>query len=319
MVLAVLAGTILYIVVEGWSLSDALYMTVITLTTVGYKEVRELDDTGRLLTMALAGMGVVLLFGGVGIMAEVVLAEIWGGRRERRRMQDRIAGLEGHHIVCGYGRVGSTVAEELRSGGRDVVVVDNQSESLERARLDGHLVVEGDATDEATMAIAGIARAAGLIASVDSDAANVYLTLSARGLNPDIHIVARANAPAAEARLAQAGADRVVSPYTMAGRRIAALATRPALTDFLDTALSASERTFSIEQYRVTADGPLVGASVGELDAEGVLTLAILTTTGEYEAHPPAERELRAGEELIVSGAYDALMRVSGKSERRPA
>ena len=158
--------------------------------------------------MAASVSGAALLFGGVGIMAEVVLAELASGRRERRRMQERIAGLTGHYIVCGYGRVGATVARELKASGRDVVVVDILPESVERARADGYVVVEGDATTEATLLAAGIERAAGLVASIDEDVNNVYVVLSARTLNAALFIVGRAKRPAAEARLKRAGADR---------------------------------------------------------------------------------------------------------------
>jgi voltage-gated potassium channel len=306
-VVAVVVGTILYAVLESWPLSDALYMTVITLTTVGFTEVNPLDEGGRILTMALAAVGVALIFGGVGIMAEVVLTEIGSGRRERRRMKERIGGLARHYVVCGYGRVGSTVARELHAAEREVVVIDVLPESIERARRDGHLVVEGDATDEATLVAAGVERASGLVATIDSDAMNVYVVLSARAMNRGLHIVGRANAPTAEARLAQAGADRVVSPYTMAGRRIAELATRPAVSDFIDAALSRGELSFSIEEHRVEPGGPFDGVAVGELRDRGIFALAIVRAPGEYDPHPPPERRLRAGEALIVSASSTTL------------
>jgi voltage-gated potassium channel len=304
---AMITFTILFEAIEGWSFSDALYMTVITLTTVGYGEVRPLDEAGRMVAMAAAVVGTALLFGGVGILAEVVLAEIGSGRRERRKMQERIAGMSDHYIVCGYGRVGSTVSAELRGSGRDVVIVDIRPDSIERARDDGYLVVVGDATDEPTLLAAGIERAAGLVATMDEDVYNVYVVLSARTLSRQIFIVGRANAPIAEARLKRAGANRIVSPYTMAGHRIAELAVRPAVSDYIDAALSRAHISFSIEEYRVVAGGPLDGTSVGDLLERGIFTLAIVRGPGEYDANPPAERRLQAGEELILSGSRDTL------------
>jgi voltage-gated potassium channel len=304
---AMVTFTILFEAIEGWSFSDALYMTVITLTTVGYGEVRPLDEAGRVVAMAAAVVGTALLFGGVGIMAEVVLAEIGSGRRERRKMQERIAGMRDHYIVCGYGRVGSTVTAELRDSGRNVVVVDIRPDSIERARDNGYLVVVGDATDESTLLSAGIERAAGLVATMDEDAYNVYVVLSARTLSRHLFIVGRANAPIAEARLKRAGANRIVSPYTMAGHRIAELAVRPAVSDYIDAALSRAHIPFSIEEYRVTEGGPLDGTSVGDLLARGIFTLAIVRGPGEYDANPPAERRLQAGEELILSGSRASL------------
>jgi voltage-gated potassium channel len=304
---AMVTFTILFEAIEGWSFSDALYMTVITLTTVGYGEVRTLDEAGRVVAMAAAVVGTALIFGGVGIMAEAVLAEIGSGRRERRKMQEQITGMSDHYIVCGYGRVGSTVTAELRDSGRQVVVVDIRPDSIERAREDGYLVVVGDATDEATLLAAGIERAAGLVATMDEDAYNVYVVLSARTLSSHLFIVGRANAPVAEARLKRAGANRIVSPYTMAGHRIAELAVRPAVSDFIDAALSRAHISFSIEEYRVAPGGPLDGTSVGDLLERGIFTLAIVRGPGEYDANPPAERRLQKGEDLILSGPRDAL------------
>ena len=306
-VAAIITFTILFEAIEGWSFSDALYMTVITLTTVGYGEVRPLDESGRVVAMVAAVVGTALLFGGVGIMAEVVLAEIGSGRRERRKMQEQITKLSGHYIVCGYGRVGSTVATELRESGRGVVVVDVLADSVDRAREDGYLIVEGDATDETTLLAAGIERATGLVATIDEDAYNVYVVLSARTLNRQLFIVGRANAPIAEARLKRAGANRIVSPYRMAGHRIAELAVRPAVSDYIDAALSRAHISFSIEEYRITTGGPLDGTSVGDLLERGIFTLAIVRGPGEYDANPPTERRLQAGEDLILSGPRDAL------------
>ncbi len=311
-VVAMVTFTILFEAIEGWSFSDALYMTVITLTTVGYGEVRPLDEGGRVVAMAAAVVGTALLFGGVGIMAEVVLAEIGSGRRERRKMQERITSMSDHYIVCGFGRVGSTVAAELRDSGRSVVVVDVRPDSIERAREEGYLVVVGDATDEQTLLAAGIERAAGLVATMDEDAYNVYVVLSARTLSRQLFIVGRANAPIAEARLKRAGADRIVSPYTMAGHRIAELAVRPAVSDYIDAALSRAHISFSIEEYRVAPGGPLDGTSVGDLLARGIFTLAIVRGPGEYDANPPVERRLQAGEELILSASRDTLRTLLG-------
>ncbi len=303
----ILLYTSLYVLWDGWSLSDALYMTVITLTTVGYKEVRELDEVGRIITMAGALSGAALIFGGVGIMAETLVADLTSGRRERRRMQQRVDAMSGHYIVCGFGRVGSTVARELRQSGREVVVLDVYPESVERARADGYAIVEGDATDDAILRLAGIERAAGLVASIDSDANNVYVVLSARTLNPGLFIVGRAAATSAEAKLQHAGADRIVSPYVMAGRRIAELATRPAVVDFIDAALSPAQVLFSIEQRRIEPGSAFDGRTVSELADRGIFTLALVRGPHDLDPHPPRDRRLVAGDEIIVSASVDAL------------
>jgi voltage-gated potassium channel len=291
----------------GWSIGDAMYMTGITLTTVGYKEVRELDGLGRAWTVLLAVAGVGIIFGSVGIVAEAVVSEVGSGRREAKRMSDAIANLKGHLILCGYGRVGSTVAREFAHTGQRFVVVDINAASLEAARHDGHLVVMGDATSDATLREAGIDHARGLITTIDSDANNVYVTLSARSLNPGLFIVARANQPGSEAKLAHAGADRTVSPYTRAGRQIAELAVRPRVADFIDFALSHGELAFSIEEVEVAIGGPLEGRTVAALRRDGIYSLAVVRGDRDYEANPADERVLVAGENLIVSGSAETL------------
>lgn len=227
-------------------------------------------------------------------------------------MREAVAGLSGHFIVCGFGRVGSTVAREFEHTGERLVVIDIMSESIERAAKAGHLVVEGDATDDATLRAAGAERARGLVTCIDSDANNVYVTLSARAMNPRLFIVARANTEGAEAKLVQAGANRVVSPYTNAGRRIAELAVRPHVADYIDAALSHGNLSFSLEEVEVTAGSALVGATVGSLRADGAVTLAILRCDGAYEPNPPEARALAEGERVIASGSTEALGRLEG-------
>ncbi len=311
---ATVVGTGGYMLLLGWPFWDALYMTVISLTTVGFREVHELDLTGRIWTMLATIAGVSIIFGGVGIMAETLFSDASSDERERRRMTGAIQGLRAHYIVCGYGRVGSTVARQLSVGGEALVIIDVNPASLVGARADGHLVVEGDATSDATLRAAGIARARGLVTVMDSDVDNVYVTLSARSLNPNLFIVARASAEETESKLLQAGADRVVSPYTRAGRHIAELALRPQVADFIDAALSHGELAFSMEEVAVTEGGPLAGRSVAELQHDGIHVLAIVRGDREYEANPPADRRLAVGEGLIVSGAAEPLRRLRERS-----
>lgn len=308
-------GTLGYVVFFGWSVTDGLFMVVITLTTVGYREVRDLTTfPEELWTMLLAIAGVAIIFGTIGIVAETIISEAASGRREVRRMREAVAGLSGHFIVCGFGRVGSTVAREFEHTGERLVVIDIMSESIDRAAKAGHLVVEGDATDDATLRAAGAERARGLVTCIDSDANNVYVTLSARAMNPGLFIVARANTEGAEAKLVQAGANRVVSPYTNAGRRIAELAVRPHVADYIDAALSHGNLSFSLEEVEVAAGSALVGATVGALRADGAVTLAILRCDGAYEPNPPEARALAEGERVIASGSTEALGRLEARA-----
>ena len=243
--------------------------------------------------MLLAVSGVAIIFGTIGIVAETIISEAASGRREAKRMQEAVAALRDHYIVCGYGRVGSTVARELEHAGARLVVIDILPASLERAAKAGHLVVEGDATDDATLRAAGVEQARGLVTCIDSDANNVYVTLSARSINERLFVVARANQEGSEAKLLQAGANRVVSPYTMAGRRIAELALRPRVADFIDAALSHGELAFSMEEVVVARAARWSGATVGALRADGVVTLAILQRDGAYEPNPAGTRAFR--------------------------
>jgi voltage-gated potassium channel len=304
---SIAVGTAGYMFIEGWSFSDALFMTVSTLATVGFGEVRPLDEVGRAWTIVLIIAGVGIIFGTIGIVAEAVVTEVSSPRREAKRMADEIAALRDHYILCGYGRVGSTVARELQHGGQRVVVVDVEPSSLDHARRDGHLVVEGDATEDATLRAAGVLSARGLITTIDSDANNVYVTLSARALNPKLFLVGRANAEGSEAKVLQAGANRVVSPYTMAGRRIAELALRPRVADFIDAALSHGELAFSMEELEVRPGGPMEGRTVADLRRDGIFALAVVTGHGAYEANPSDDRRLVAGESLVVSGSSSVL------------
>lgn len=308
----VLVGTAGYLAM-GWSLGDAAYMTGITLTTVGFKEVRDLDSVGRIWTMVVAVAGVGIIFGTVGILAEAVLDEAVSGRREAKRMQDQVERLRGHIILCGYGRVGSTAARELAHAGVPFVVVDINGASVEKAAADGFLTVSGDATSDAVLIAAGIERARGLITTIDSDALNVYVTLSARAMAPNLFIVARANLDGAESKLEQAGANRVVSPYTRAGRQIAELSTRPRVADFIDTALSHGHLAFSMEELEIAAGGPLDGRTIGSLRDDGIFALAIVRGDRDYEPNPATDRVLQPGDGLIVSGSAETLRDLRAK------
>ena len=219
-VVAIAIGTAGYVLLLGWSLSDSLYMTFISITTVGFAEVRPLDDIGRIWTTIVIVSGVGLIGGTIGLVAETAL-EL--ALRERDP-GEAVKTISDHFVLCGYGRVGATTADELAQAGATTVVVELDQLALQRARSHGFVAIEGDATEDSTLQLAGIDRCRGLVATMDADVKNVYLTLSARAINPDLFIVARASSAPAEAILRQAGANHVVSPYATAGRRIAELA-----------------------------------------------------------------------------------------------
>ena len=300
--------------IEGWNFLDSLYMAVTTMTTVGFREVHELSLPGRIWTMVMALSAIGVIFGTVGVVAENVMADVASGRRKAKRMKRRIDKLNGHFVVCGYGRVGAMVARELVEDGNLVVVIDVKEDSLQRAEDAGYLVVHGDGATEEVLRAAGVERAKGLVSAIDSDAQNVYVTLTARSLNPGLYIVGRAGADNVISKLIQAGADRAVSPYTMAGRRMVNLALRPGVIEFIDAALTPGGMAFTMEEVEAQADGLLAGRTIGQLRQHGILTLAVLHAPGDYEPNPPDERLVAAGEHLIVSGAsavLDSLARTS--------
>jgi voltage-gated potassium channel len=308
---AVAVGTAGFAILEGWSIEDALYQTVTTLTTVGFREVHELDTMGRVWAMVVAVAGVAIIFGSIGIVSEYLVDEVASGRREAKAMMKSVEATRDHFVLCGYGRVGAAVARELAHAGQTVTVVDTDESSREQAVSAGHLAVPGDATDDGTLEAAGVRRAKGLVACVDSDSENVFIVLSARQLNPDLFIVARANAADAEAKLLRAGANRVVSPYGTAGRRIAELAVRPRVIDFIDAALSHGDLTFSIEELPVAEGSWLAGRTVGELRSRGVFTLAVFLGEERHEAHPADDRAFVPGESIVVTGPTAELRTVS--------
>jgi voltage-gated potassium channel len=300
-----IVGTTGYVLIEGWNVFDSLYMTVVTLTTTGFREVHPLSPAGMAWTMFLSLAAVGIIFGTVGIVAEAAVREVSSGKRGQRLMTERIRAMKGHFIVCGYGRVGTLVARDLRAAGHEVVVLDVGEESLRRAENDEFPIVHGDGTSDAVLIRAGIEKARGLVSCIDSDASNVYVTLSARTLNPDLFIVGRAGDEGVVQKLRIAGADRAISPYTMAGTTIANMALRPRVLEFIDAALSRGDLAFTLEE--VTVDDALEGSTIADLRAKKVFTLAISTSDGTYEANPPDSRVLRHDEHLIVSGSSEAV------------
>ena len=216
-------GTVGYVTIEGYGLLDAVYMTVITITTVGFNEVETLSAAGRVFTIVLALGGVGTILYGLGSLVEFVINAQLSGAFKRRAVKRQVDKLEGHYVICGYGRVGESVARHFAAHSADFVVIDSDADALVRAEGEGFLTVEGDATKDEALENAGIKKAKGVVAAVGSDAGNIYVTLSARVLNHQLLIVARASSAESVDKLRRAGADRVVSPYGIGGRQMAAL------------------------------------------------------------------------------------------------
>lgn len=303
-------GTLAYVVI-GLDLEDALYQTVLTVATVGYREIGPADvvDTARYRTvtivLVITGVGTALYT--LGVMLESIVEgrltdQIW-----RRRMDRSIAAMSGHVVVCGWGRVGQTIARDLSAAGRDVVVIDIEADRF--VDVD-HPFVVGDATDDAVLVQASLGRARALVAALDSDASNLFVTLSGRAMRPDLFIVARARVESAEAKLLQAGADRVVNPQHIGGQRIAAMILQPSVTDFLDVVMHDADIEYRLAEVAVGPSSPIAGRTLRDAhirDRTGALVLAMRSPEGRFASNPSPETEIRPGEVLIAIGTPEQL------------
>ena len=314
LLLIIAAGIIGYRQLEGWTFVDALYMTITTLTTVGFMEVHPLSDAGRLFTIVILITGVGTFFFIAGTFTEYVIGGSLTGVVRSRRMQRQIDAMTGHQIVCGYGRVGEQVALDLEEDGLHVVVVERDPSALQRLG-DRFPCVTGDANDEAVLARAGIARAAGLVAASGEDTANIVLTLTARGMNGTLQIVARGGADEAASKLMRAGANQVISPYRLAGRRIAAQLQSPRVSDFLDLVMHSRDVEVWLREVTVRPKSRLDGRPLAECrlaDELGVTLLAVSEGgSGHLLTSPPATLSLGADDILIVLGTTEQLRRLN--------
>ena len=249
-------------IIEGWRFLDALFMTVTTVSTVGFGEIHPLSTTGRIFTMVLILLGVGTLGFAFASVLDFLVEGHLLGLLEGRRMNRNIEHLDGHHVIAGVGRVGTETARAFAREGADFVIVDQDPEAIARARQEGWLVIEGDATEEGVLEMAGIARARSLVGALDSDADNVFVTLTARTLNPDIFIVARSTTMRTEERLRKAGADRVLTPSVIGGRRLASLVLHPLVSDYLDLITHGDDFEFQLEEFTLRAGGAVDGLSL---------------------------------------------------------
>lgn len=315
-VLAVMiAGSVGYVLL-GFSVLDAVYQTVTTITTVGFREVHPLDATGKIFTIVLILAGVGTALYAFSVVLESLVEGHLRQHFERRRMERDIAGMSGHAIVCGWGRVGRATALYLAGQGTNVVVVDIDPQRVAEV---AYPALTGDVTDDEVLRKAGIMRAGALVAAINTDAENVYVTLSARSLRPDLVIIARARTEASEAKLLRAGATRVVNPQRIGGQRIAAAALQPNVVEFLDVVMHDGSLEFRLEEVAVLAGSRLDGrtlreASVGE--TTGALVLALRGRNGTFLTNPPMRTTVEAGYILIAIGTQDqlsALRKVAGR------
>lgn len=301
------AGTVGYRILEDASWWDSFFMTVITVTTVGYEEEVPLSRGGEIFTsiLLLSGLGV-LLFVATELSRSVVEGELrqFLGRVRRSRMIER---MSKHEIVCGYGRMGRTVVEELQRAGRDVVVVERSADRVRGLQEAGVPVVSGDATSEAVLLSANITHARGLVSCLNDDAHNVYTVLTARSLNPDVFIVARATEEGAEMRILNAGANRVVNPYHLGGTRIAHLVVKPAIVSFFDASLDGTN--LQLDQTSVGRASPLIDQTLQSADIRGKWGLDVVAVQRQKQVlrSPSPDFKVEAGDVLVVFGRRDQI------------
>lgn len=308
--MAVALGTIGYYFIEQMTVLDALYMTVTTISTVGFGEIHPLSPMGRAFTIVLIVCGVSSMAWAAESMVEVLLEDQLRHAWWRRRMERDIARLTAHYIVCGYGRMGEQIGRELTRRGLDFVVIDRAPEVLAMLRDQGIRYVEGDATSDSTLRNAGVTRARGLATALSGDADNALIVISAKGLNTRLQVVARASNQETEEKLLRAGADRVVTPYTIGGQRMAMSLLQPAVNDFLNSVVFDAEKHTELGEVVIHANSSLSGTTLQDSQLRerwGAIVVAVKDQGGELVFSPSAQTVLRSGDTLILVASTACL------------
>lgn len=302
-------GTAGYMVIEHWTLLDSIYMTVITVATVGFKEVATLSPAGQVFTIALVFSGVGGIAYCVGVLAEFMIEGQLTELVEGRRMTKRIEAMTDHYIVAGMGRVGSVVCATFKEQDVPFVVIDHSEDSGIEAGEHGWVYLRGDATSEETLEAAGIARARGLVAALDTDADNLFVAMSARGMNPELFIVARSSSITAESKILRAGADRVITPNVIGGRRMAASVLDPFVSDYLDLVSHSEGIEYRLDTFQVMERSSLAGRSIRDARIRNVTGAYIMAVAsgGTTDSNPSADRVLVSGDHLVAFGTQSQL------------
>jgi voltage-gated potassium channel len=314
LVVTQLGGTLGFILIDHYPPFDAFYMTLITISTVGYGEVHPLSHAGRIFNSFLIFFGVTIMLLAVGGMTQAIIElelNQYFGKRRTKKMIDR---LQGHYIVCGFGRVGRGAAAELQRAGVPFLVVDRSEDRVEWAMKLGMLAVLADATDDQTLADAGVQRAKGLIATLQSDADNLFVILSAKAIKPTLQVSARIASEQSEKKMRLAGADYVFAPYDMTGNRMAQVMLKPHVSQFIDFTTKGMGLNVGIEQVRVPATSGLASKTLQQMQIRrdlGVIVLAIRKSDGRMLFNPPAEAEIEGGDYLIAMGETDNLNKLA--------
>ena len=312
----ILLGTLGYMLIGDLSFVDAVYMTVITISTVGFKEVAPLHEAGKVFTIVLIISGISCATYTASSFFQFMIEGHLMGLMKRRKMERIIEALKKHYIICGFGRVGAKIARDFEASGKTFVVVDNNPETIARLKDKAYLFVEGNASEDEVLKRARIEHAAGLVAASDSDPDNVLITLSARMLNPELFIVSRASTDSVLEKLYKAGANRVVSPYKSAAQKMTTMLLRPLVHDYLDMMAKGKDLEIGLEEIELTGEAGIIGKSIGEAAIRkrtGTTILAIKNRNGEVLTNPAVSTVLEEGDRLIVVGTPEQLASVYAK------
>jgi voltage-gated potassium channel len=313
--LVVLAfGTAGYMLIEKWSFLDSLYMTVITITTVGYREMGPMSPAGMVFTIfvVFSGMGLIIYI--LGAIAQAMVEFQLGSVIGRRKLLSEIRSMKNHYIICGFGRIGKIICRELKANHVPMVVIDNAPSvepSIEHKEMP---IIHGDATSEDILLEAGIDRARGLVSVVRSDSDNVFITMSARGLNPNLFILSRAEEEQTEKKLMRAGANRVVMPYHIGGQKMAHAIIKPAVSDFLEVTVHNRKIGLEMGEVVVSGSSPLSGVKLGDSGIRqqmDVIIIAVRKKGGEMKFNPSSQTQIEAGDTLIALGESEDISRLA--------
>ncbi len=320
-IMVIAAGTAGYSVLEGWSFFDALYMTVITLTTVGYEEVHSLSKAGRVFTVILILFGLGAMLYTLNFAARIIIEGELKNVFWRKKLQNTIDKLRGHYIVCGYGRMGKIICDELRKRGTPFVVVEKEPD-VESIKETDILLIKGDATTDETLKEAGIERAGGLITVLPTDAENLYVVLSARGMAPSLNIVARAVGEGSEQKLIRAGANRAISPYHIGALRIAHTLLSPTVVDFIEFTTQVGSLDIWMEEIPVQPDSEISGQTLDQCGIGrelGVIIVAIKKQSGRMQINPSYVDSIAPGDTLVAIGEASKLRALKARAGSRKA
>jgi len=307
-------GTVGYYLIENMTLFEAFYMTIITLSTVGFSEVIPLSQAGRAITVVIIVLGISVGAYTIGMLVRALvegeLVKIFG----RRKVQKQVSGLKNHFIICGFGRIGRIICSELDADNIDFVVIEQDPSVIEHIEARKYLYLEMDATAEEALMQAGVMKAKGIVTAVNSDANNVFITMTAKSLRPDVFVLARASEEKNEPKLLRAGANRVVSPYLIGGRRIAQMLKRPTVVDFVDIAMMGSHLGLMMEEAKIGEKSSLIGKNLIDSHLRkdyGVIIVAIKKQSGDMVFNPTPAEKLDAGDVIVVIGKKEDMKRMN--------